>query len=373
MAIKKFCPNRECVNHRLDLTDESWLTPNGFYSTRTFGVVRRYKCLDCNRGFSDQTFSLDYYAKMKIDYPALLLDISSSMNDRAIAREMEVSPGTIKNRTERLARQAIAFHTNNLSHNSLREDLVADGFESFCVSQYFPNNLNILVGKESQLVYFFNYTLLRRKGRMTAAQKVKREELEKEVEYPKKELENNFKELALNIKKLMENSEIPFTQLYTDEKKEYKRALEKIVYFDEENFEHVTISSKKARIKKNPLFAVNYMDREIRKDLANHRRETVCHARNVNNMMNRLAVYFHWHNYIKPFRIKDPVSIKRRHAEEAGMFRPLFEKDMEHIYIKRSFLSFCHHVKGTWKMIWKRMFQTPLKKKEEYLPAYGCA
>jgi len=35
-----------------------------------------------------------------------------------------------------------------------------DGFESFCVSQYFPDNYNILVGRDSRFVCQWNYTTL---------------------------------------------------------------------------------------------------------------------------------------------------------------------------------------------------------------------
>ncbi len=38
----------------------------------------------------------------------------------------------------------------------------------------------------------------------------------------------------------------------------------------------------------NDLFAVNYFDREIRKDQSNHTRETVQFSRDVNNAMDRL-------------------------------------------------------------------------------------
>ncbi len=38
----------------------------------------------------------------------------------------------------------------------------------------------------------------------------------------------------------------------------------------------------------NPLFASNYLGREIRKDQANHRREPTCYSRNPANSMSRL-------------------------------------------------------------------------------------
>jgi hypothetical protein len=43
-----------------------------------------------------------------------------------------------------------------MGKTTLREDLAADGFESFNGSQYFPNNFNILVGKRSQCKHSLN-------------------------------------------------------------------------------------------------------------------------------------------------------------------------------------------------------------------------
>ena len=45
------------------------------------------------------------------------------------------------------------------------------------------------------------------------------------------------------------------------------------------------VSGKAARTKNNRLFAVNYLDREIRKDNASHVRETVQFSRNGNSRM----------------------------------------------------------------------------------------
>jgi hypothetical protein len=47
---------------------------------------------------------------------------------------------------------------------TLREALVFDGFESFAFSQYYPNNIHLMVTSDSQFVLGFNAAVLRRKG-----------------------------------------------------------------------------------------------------------------------------------------------------------------------------------------------------------------
>jgi hypothetical protein len=67
---------------------------------------------------------------------------------------------------------------------------------------------------------------------------------------------------------------------------------------------HQRTSSRVVRNCENPLFPVNYLDREFRKDQACHVRETVQWSKTVNNTMERMMVYLAYHNLFKPFRIK---------------------------------------------------------------------
>ena len=133
--------------------------------------------------------------------------------------------------------------------------------------------------------------------------------------------------------------------LIADEKKEYARAL--VRYFMEAYRNHTTISSKAARTRTNPLFSSDYSERELRKDQANHRRETECFSRNVANMMNRLT-----HGEV-PGISKEAIAYKR-----ALLFRV------------RAFLSRAY-IPALASRLWMRAFRTPLKKKADYLPKYA--
>ena len=82
---------------------------------------------------------------------------------------------------------------------------------------------------------------------------------------------------------------------------------------------HMTVNSKLPRTVFNPLFPSNYVDRELRKDQAAHRRETTCFGRNVANGLARMACYLGWHNYSKRYLIKARVHDRRTHAAAAGI------------------------------------------------------
>jgi hypothetical protein len=301
-------------------------------------------------------------------------DLTGSVNIRKMAKNHNVSTGTIANRLERLSHQVIIQNKIHKKDLILNEDLVADGFESFTVSQYFPENINLLVGKNSQYVYAFNHVTIRRKGRMTVFQKKKREFLDTRFPFRKNGIFESFRDLLKSMLEIWKpNNNVSLT-LYTDEKKEYGRAVlsfreltDKMIFGQ---FHHSLTNSRIRRDMENNLFPVNYMDREIRKDLAAYRRETVCFPRNVAAAMGRLSIYFYYHNYLKPYRIMNKVDGKVTHAFMANIKDSgNSTKKRGTLFVFRFFVS--HHELDEFESnIWFKRLPTPLKKGKEYIPAY---
>jgi hypothetical protein len=96
---------------------------------------------------------------------------------RQIAREHRVSHSTIRRLSDRLGRHCLLFHEQMRPRACPEEPLVLDGFRTFEHSQYWPMDLNLVVG-ESLFVYGFNDTELRRSGTMRPSQRLKRRLLE---------------------------------------------------------------------------------------------------------------------------------------------------------------------------------------------------
>jgi transposase-like protein len=371
MRRPPFCPHRGCPCHidpdspqSAALARRKWFKRNGSYPTKVRGSIVRFRCLVCGRGFSTQTFSLDYYTKRIIDYNAVRRELCSSSSVRSTARSLGCSCDSVTNRTSRFARQCISASSRLLTDLALNEDLAADGFESFAVSQYFPNNIHILAGSLSQLVYFCDYVTLRRSGRMTPLQKRMREALEALYRPSAKALTESFAELLAHVHVRLERCERNPLTLNTDRKLEYCRALtacealaEPVV---EKRLVHARTDSRIARDARNPLFPVNYIDRELRKDLAEHVRETVRFARNVNHCMERLWIYLLDHNTRKRFRINDPVTLHRTHAREAGVDEHTIAQATALLTTRRRFLSF-EQLEPAGLRVWRREHHTPLK------------
>ena len=320
-----FCPHQGCPSHSNCATvGDCWYRKDGFRSTKVVGAVQKFRCRVCGRGFSQRTFDIDYWTHRSIDYQLVQNLLVGGSGLRQSSRTLGVSLNLIGNRHARLARQALAIHSSVLEKLRLCEDLVFDGFESFAYSQYYPNNINLLVGADSQFVLGMNATVLRRKGRMTELQKEKRKNLEGQWRAPGNGIYRSSRELlnwACHVG--FGSRRLPLV-IKSDEKKEYARALGSLKpyggWLGEGLIDHQMTSSKAARTFSNPLFPVNYLDRQLRKDLAEHVRETVRFSRRIEFSLERATIHLFHHNYFKSFRSRC-LDKEKTHAEVAGFDR----------------------------------------------------
>jgi transposase-like protein len=131
-----FCARARCIHHQPHSSSPYHdYVPWGSYHTNAFGTVPRYRCTSCGKTFSRQTFSLDYYAKHILPYSDIVQRLSSCESLSAIGRAVGASTDTISNRISRASRQSLALSADLSSVLHPDEDVVADGFESFCRSQ----------------------------------------------------------------------------------------------------------------------------------------------------------------------------------------------------------------------------------------------
>jgi hypothetical protein len=367
-----FCPYRACDFHRHPPRDR-WWRRDGVHHTACFGEVTRFQCRRCLRTFSTQTFSTDYYAKRQIDYRRLEAFLSSSMSVRSLARAFACSPASILNRCDRLARQELAAHARLRTLARRHEDVCIDGFVSFDRSQYFPNNITASITSTSRYVLAFTHATLRRSGRLRDEQRTRRDLLYQGLGFERRPLERSFSELLDELAR--DRPPRPGTPLLiiTDDKLEYERAFRAHPLFRNQTERlrvvHHTVPSVLPRTTFNPLFPSNYLDREIRKDQAAHRRESTCFGRTVANGLSRLACYLGWHNYRKRYRIKAPVAETQTHGEEAGIAPESIARVCDGMFTNRAFLSLLS-LDTVERRVWMKQFPTPGIVRT-YLPAFA--
>ena len=352
------CANPDCPNyHHKNPYDTSWRKDHSTYETKAFGTVKRYRCTHCGKTFSDQTFVIDYYVKQTMDYLELIKFLVTTSGQGNITRFTGKRYELIQNRFQRLSRAFLALNAELRQQILPHEDFVLDGFETFTRSQFFPCHVNLITGADSEFIYGVSFSQLRRKGKMTEAQKRKRAYLEETLgKAPPKAIQHSVERLCKDFVQFLTGKEPGKKTLFTDEHKAYARAFKNVEGFDS-CLKHSQHSSKVFRNYQNKLFSANYTDRQIRKDQANHVRETVQFARCPAAMMARISIYIIYHNYIMPRRVKQQ---RKRNWETRGEYlglnreviRSLFEK----VLGRRVFFHKCElweEEKKTWNMEWR--------------------
>jgi len=211
---------------------------------------------------------------------------------------------------------------------------------------------------------------------MRESQKIRRDNLYSGLSFEHGAVERSFRELLDGLARERPPARFNPLIIITDEKPDYVRGLCRHALFrhqdEDHRVAHLTVNASLPRTTSNPLFPSNYLDREIRKDQAAHRRETTCFARNASNNMARLACYFGWHNYAKRFLVKAPRRMTSTHGEMAGIERSEITLERGHLFRDRAFLS-REKLDAIEKRIWTKAIPTPGLAGNRLLPGYAYA
>ena len=218
------------------------------------------------------------------------------MANRQIARDLNVSPETVNRHVARLGRHCLLFHNRIRQNLAPPREIVVDGFESFELSQYHPIHHHVAVEKGTDFFIYFTDSELRRKGRMTLAQRRRRQELEQRFGRPDpKAIEKDMGELlavALGGAKQ--------AVVHSDDHPAYRRSLRGVFT----RVDHRITPGKEHRDRHNALWEVNLLDLLIRHSNANHKRETIAWSKRRQASAERLALLLVWRNYMKGRREK---------------------------------------------------------------------
>ncbi len=289
--VPPHCPNAKCVY--FNTSRDRWpYKRKGFYlRQRRPHRVQRYTCLACGRHFSVQTFSVTYWQKRPELAARIFSMVIGCMANRQIARALSCSPSTVAHHIARLGRHCLLFQAQELTAIGALESIAIDGFESFEWSQYFPFHHNVAVDVDTGYFLLHTDSPLRRKGRMTPAQKTRRRTLEARLGRPDpRALERGMRELLEGIAQ-----DRPLSTIRSDDHRAYPRAIRTL----EDRPAHQVTSSKRRRDEKNPLWEVNVLDLLIRHSTAAHKRQTIAWAKRRQASVEKLAIFQVWRNYIK--------------------------------------------------------------------------
>ena len=292
-------------------------------------LVQRFRCLDCGRSFSTQTFRTTYWLKRPELQVPILKQVSACSAYRQTARVLGCVHSTVLNQARRLGRHCLLFERRRAPPRPPDEPVVLDGLQSYEYSKYWPFDLNHLTGAKTHYFYAFNLAELRRSGSMTDRQKRQRERLEKRHGRPDPRATRKMVERLL--RRLTGR---PCTlRLRSDEHAAYEQAVKRLIGW---RVEHLQVSSKAPRTPQNPLFPANLLDLLMRHGGANHKRRTIAWSKRRQSAMLRSAIFQVDRNWMRGVRARDG-----RKSPTPAMLRGLVRHrlEAEDVLAKRLFPS----------------------------------
>ncbi len=271
--------------------------------------------------FSDSIFYLFYRDRTEPTYKEIFHRQGHGQSRRSLARDLKCSLDTVQRRFQELARQGLLLQAHKAKDVTVRESVAYDGLENFSASQFEPNNINHVVGRESYFLYDFNFSPLNRKGRMSPGQRQQDQELAKmHGRFPR----NTIQLASYSIlKRMLARSEGELI-FHSDNHYAYRAAIELLPRGTK--IEHVITSAKKARNYRNKLFAINHLDRLTRQQLPTFTRETIAFAKHSIGMIESFTLLMVWKNFMRTIFIKKSKEDPRRHLDSPAMRVGIAEK-----------------------------------------------
>jgi hypothetical protein len=291
------CPHTDCSAHR---SHPFRFTHWGTYARHCDGrAVQRFRCLECSRTFSSQSFRLD----RGLQRPRLHLDLwahfISKVTQRQSARMLGCSRKTVAHRLELLGghcREYQALYLARLAAGKgLEGKFQLDELETYEHSRRLqPVTVPVLIQRPSYFLVDLAAAPLPCRGRLCARDREKKAARElllgKRRSGSRRAVEGCLRTLSKCAKPRR-----PLV-LQTDCKHEYVRSIQRVLG---SRAVHLRTSSKDKRDYANPLFPINHTLAMLRDGLSRLVRRTWAASKLRARLEQHLWIWVCWRNYVR--------------------------------------------------------------------------
>ena len=285
------CPNQKCPMHRAP--EPGFWKPRGSYFVKCRKEpIPRFKCRICNRGFSFQTFRVDYRDHRPHDNPELFRLLTSGVSLRQAGRLLLMNWGTLQRKFRKLGRTLRRLNRNLLPSLPAHRTLLLDEMETFEHSSICPVTVPVVIDGESKLVVATGAAAIRR-----VAKKGSRRQkwLERYEAKHGKRKDRSRLCVHLTLRRCKDLLGDRPAILRTDQKALYGALRTRLFG---EQVTHETVSGKAPRTTWNPLFPINHTEAMLRDNCGRLRRRSWLvskHARYLRRQLDLFTAYRNWH------------------------------------------------------------------------------
>ena len=289
------CPYRDCP--RFDRPEPRFFRRNGHYRARCRShPIPRFLCKSCERGFSRQTFRMDYRDHRPALNAPLFRLLASGIGLRQSARLLGLSLRATELKFRKIARHLRRLNLTVRGPLPLDVELQFDELETYEGRRNTrPLSVPVLIERGSRYVVWAESAPIRPHGRMSEERK--RAILEDELLYgPRKDFSRNSVLRTLRRGAALTRGH-PEVVLGTDEKSTYPKLARKA--FEPTRLVHETTNSKLARCTWNPLFPINHTEAMLRDLTGRLRRESWLVSKKRRYLNLGLALWCAWRNLVR--------------------------------------------------------------------------
>jgi transposase-like protein len=358
-----YCANSQCRWHQPETCQrEGVFIRYGIRKISRYPYISvRFRCQRCRKTFSDSFFGFSYRDQLDANYKEINF-LKGGFSRRRISRELGCSLDTVLRRCRKIAAQSLLVQAKMMAGLKIQESVAYDGVENFSFSQYDPNNINHVVGRESYFVYDFNFSPLNRKGRTSPRQKRRMKDLDQKFgRYDGKEIQKATRRLLSRLLTRTEG-ELVF---HSDNHFAYRRAIQSLP--ERDRICHLITSSKLARNFRNRLFAINHLDILTRQNSTTFKRETIAFSKHSIGMVEDFAMLMTDKNFMKPIFSKkhkqDPSTNIESPAMRVGIAKKILSfYELFSVRVTKAQVN----LSEDWKMFVERVDPTSRRKIRNY-------
>jgi transposase-like protein len=296
--LPPFCPWPTCSAHLVPSAGfQRW---GSYRKPNDIARIPRFRCRQCLRTCSRQTFSTSYYLKRRELLVCVAAGLVAGSAHRQIARSAHCSKTTITRMAERLGRHALLFHARCVDEVVLLDEpIVHDHFETFVGRQDHALGIGTAVGANSWFLYDVDPAPHRGSGRRPdrgkgAMVKAQRPYVES---------------IRRTIRALLPKVSAP-NRLHcvVDGRIDYQAAIragtikDRVrlrVYPNPKRGPKGSPRTAEAKARDWAMFPADQLHQLVRHTCSDHKRETISFGRRIESILGRAHLVAVWKNFIK--------------------------------------------------------------------------
>lgn len=295
-----FCPWPACRAHRAP--GRGFLRYGSYTRAADRRRIPRFRCRDCARTCSRQTFSCTYYLKRPDLLPEIAAGLQAGSAHRQLARSRHCAKTTVTRLARRLGRHAVLLQARlEAALPPLHEPVVHDHFETFVGCQKQALGIGTAVGARSRFVFAPDPAPHRGAGR--------RAERAEDGPRPSGEIAPYVSSILRSLDRLVRLApKGARLVLVADGRTDYRVALARhsqgvrvqlAAFPNPERGPKGTPRSKEAIARDQAMAPVDQLHQFLRHTCADHKRETIAFGRSQAAVLGRAFLTTVWKNLVK--------------------------------------------------------------------------